>query len=228
MKGRILLVDDDDSVRGFVEKGLSRKGYDVSTAVDAQSAIELLANQRFHVVLTDKNMPGTQHPDEGGLDVLKEVKAVDPACGVLIMTAYATVDSAIEAMRLGVFDYIKKPFVINEIMPKIERVIELQRSLNPEESIDSYNILRQKFLALFADQGGKKSEEAKRSFLEAMQATLDTVFRGRRGLEDIIMEQRDALNVIAGLATHFADIHDGTVEEKKLLAEIVKQSERRL
>lgn len=135
MKGKILVVDDDEAVGTFVERILTGMGYEVVMAKDAMEAINLLHNQEFHAVITDKNMPGTDHPSEGGLDVLQESKAVNPSCGVLMMTAYATVDSALEAMRMGVFDYINKPFALKRSAARWNESFNCSAALTPSQTL---------------------------------------------------------------------------------------------
>ena len=229
MQEKILVVDDEEGIRNFVEKVLVKKGYEVLIAKDAMEAIKLLHEQNFHAVITDKNMPGTAHPHEGGLDVLQESKAINPCCGVLMMTAYATIDSALEAMRMGVFDYIQKPFLTDDITSKVDRVIQLQRSLDPIENMASYDELRREFFTLFSEPHDHiNNEEAKEQFLDKIQTTLDTVFQDRRHVEQTLIEQRDALNTIAALAAELDDTLSDDEEIKQLVAEIAKHADRRI
>lgn len=225
MKAKILVVDDEEAVALFVKKILSNKGYEVITAKDAMEAINRLHDQEFHAVITDKNMPGTAHPNEGGLDVLQESKTINPSCGVLMMTAYATVDSAIKAMRMGVFDYVNKPFRIDELCSKVERLIQLQGSIDPINNLAAYNELRQEFFTLFDEQHGETNrEEAREKFMEKVQATLDTVFQERRSVEQTLVEQRDALLTIAALAAELNDTLDDNTEIKAVVEKIAEHA----
>ncbi len=102
---KVLVVDDEPLVRKFVEETLKRKGIDVKTASCGKEAIHLLKEQAFDLVLTDMKMP-----DITGLEVLKKVKEISPSTLVAIITAYGSIENAVEAMRLGAFTYLVKPF----------------------------------------------------------------------------------------------------------------------
>ena len=120
---RILIVDDERSLREFLEIFLRKEGYTVTTAAGGQPAVDFVAGGReFDLVLTDLMMPGVD-----GLSVLDAVKDSFPDTQVLMMTAYATADTAIEAMKKGAFDYIQKPFKVDEIQVIIEKALGQRR-----------------------------------------------------------------------------------------------------
>src|SRR5688572_18684447 len=102
-KARILVVDDELSVREFFEILLAKEGYDVVTALDGQDAMKLIRDQAFDIVVTDLQM---QNGD--GMALLKESKRLQPEVPVIMITAFATTDSAVEAMKAGAFDYLSK------------------------------------------------------------------------------------------------------------------------
>ncbi len=118
LKGKILVVDDDVMVRNFLERFLSKKSYQVDTAENGNQAIEIIKKERPHLVLLDIKMPAMN-----GIDVLKEIKKIDPSVGVIMITALQEEEIAQEAMRLGADDYICKPFDIdyleNSVLAKI-------------------------------------------------------------------------------------------------------------
>jgi two-component system response regulator AtoC len=121
MKGRILVVDDESNIRSALAKLLSKFGHSVESAGTAQEALQLLQPGRYRVVLTDLRMPGTD-----GLSLLRQIKAVDRSVEVIVMTAYGTVDTAVEAMREGAYDYIEKPINQERLPILIDRVLEKQ------------------------------------------------------------------------------------------------------
>ena len=132
-QGRILIVDDEQSLREFLEIFLRNEGYEVTTAGGGQEAIDRVdaidrvgGAGEFDLVLTDLMMP-----DVGGLEVLDAVKERFPDTQVLMITAYATADTAIEAMKKGAFDYIQKPFKNDEIRVVIAKALQ-QRQLLEE------------------------------------------------------------------------------------------------
>jgi DNA-binding NtrC family response regulator len=118
---RILVVDDELVVREVVRNVLDKPGLYLVDAADGEQAIALLLKEPFDVLIADKNLPGIT-----GLDVIRCAKAVDEHMGVLLITAYASRESAEEAMAIGVDDYIVKPFELSDLEQKVEEVIGLR------------------------------------------------------------------------------------------------------
>jgi len=123
MKPQVLVVDDDDANRVTLERILARAGYDVSHADSGRSAMESLRNRPVDLILTDLKMPGMS-----GIDLLKAAKVVDPAIEVVVMTAYGTVETAVEAMKEGAYDFVAKPLKRLELTTVLEKALE-KRSL---------------------------------------------------------------------------------------------------
>jgi len=119
---RVLVIDDEGLMRDFVQEALSRAGYDVVTASNGEEGLRTVDKSQFHVVVTDLKMPGMD-----GLEVLKEIQERDPAVSVIVMTAYATVETAVQALKGGAADYIMKPFTPDEIEVVVEKAIYQQR-----------------------------------------------------------------------------------------------------
>jgi two-component system response regulator PilR (NtrC family) len=122
--GSVLIVDDEAGMREILSIILSREGYDVETARSVREALELLRARAFDVTLTDLRMPG-----QGGIDLLRHIKSADADALVIIITAFSTWDSAVEAMRLGAFDYIRKPFDNADIKAVIARALDVSRRM---------------------------------------------------------------------------------------------------
>src|SRR5688500_16417963 len=101
----MLVVDDKENIRRLLETAFKDKGFDVTTASNGEEAIALIDEHPFHVVITDLSMPG-----KDGIEVLKAVKAAGVDTEVIIVTAYGTIQNAVDAMRLGAYDFISKPF----------------------------------------------------------------------------------------------------------------------
>ncbi len=115
----LLVVEDDRSNLESLERLLSKEEYRVLTAPDARVALELLRKQRAHIVVTDLMMPGLS-----GLDLLKAIKAVAPETEVILMTAYGTVETAVEAMRAGAYDFVEKPLKRMQILKTVSKAME--------------------------------------------------------------------------------------------------------
>src|SRR5947199_8237369 len=120
--GRILIADDHDALRRGLVRGLTEAGHEVEEASNGNAAIERLHDSYFDVVLSDLKMGGSD-----GLDVLKTARALHPTTAVILMTAFGTVNTAVEAMKSGAFDYVQKPFEIEEMEVKIEKALEVKR-----------------------------------------------------------------------------------------------------
>lgn len=118
---KILVVDDEMLVRNFLAETLRRKNLDVSTAENGQKALALIKETTFDMVITDMKMP-----DITGIEVLKKVKELSPSTIVVVITAFGSIENAVEAMRLGAFNYIIKPFSPDTI----EAVVEKAREYN--------------------------------------------------------------------------------------------------
>ena len=117
-----LIVDDEQEVCNFFSYLLRQKGYRVITAASGAEALGKLAKNRFNTALVDLKLP-----DANGLEILKEIKSKQPACEVIIITGFSTVKSAVEAIQLGAFDYVEKPFVdINEMEALLERSLSVK------------------------------------------------------------------------------------------------------
>lgn len=119
---RILVIDDDMYIRNACTEFLRSEGYDVSSAESGEKGIELLAGGPFHLVITDLKMPGID-----GLGVLKRVKEIHPKTDVIVVTAHGTIENAVEAMKLGAYDYMTKDFDITELEMIVKRCLEKQR-----------------------------------------------------------------------------------------------------
>jgi DNA-binding NtrC family response regulator len=119
---RILVADDHDALRRGLALALSAAGHEVEEASNGNAALERLHESYFDVVVSDLKMGGSD-----GLDVLRTTKSLHPTVSVILMTAFGTVNTAVEAMKSGAFDYVQKPFEIEEMEVKIEKALELKR-----------------------------------------------------------------------------------------------------
>lgn len=118
MPASILIIDDDDSLRRVTEYTLQQAGYQTLTAVDGQAGLELFQRELPPVVITDIQMPGLS-----GFEVLQQIKAQRPETLVIIITAFGTVEKAVEAMREGAYDYLTKPFSREELRLVVEKAL---------------------------------------------------------------------------------------------------------
>ncbi|MBK9293252.1 MAG: sigma-54-dependent Fis family transcriptional regulator [Oligoflexia bacterium] len=142
MKARILVVDDEESIREFLEIMLKKEGYEVTLAEDGKRAAELIKKKTFDMIISDLQMPNMS-----GIDLLKHVKDSNSDIVFMIITAFGTTETAVEAMKLGAYDYITKPFKIDEVRILINNAlkskhlekenIQLKKELKKENSFSN-------------------------------------------------------------------------------------------
>lgn len=128
-KNKIVVMEDEKSMREILKILLEGEGYDVTCASDGREGLAFLNNDIFDLIITDIKMPGAD-----GFHVLKKAQEISPETLVIIITAFGTTESAIEAMKLGAYDYIHKPFKIDEIRLVVKNALE-KRKLRGEVSI---------------------------------------------------------------------------------------------
>ncbi|WP_413581165.1 sigma-54-dependent transcriptional regulator [Bdellovibrio sp. HCB288] len=124
MKPRILVVDDEESIREFLEIMLKKEGYEITLAEDGQKAKDLLTKKSFDMIISDLQMPHVT-----GIELLKHVKESYPDTVFMLITAFGTTETAVEAMKMGAYDYLTKPFKIDEVRLNIQNAL---RSRNLE------------------------------------------------------------------------------------------------
>lgn len=124
MKPRLLVVDDEESIREFLEIMLKKEGYEITLAEDGAKAKEVLSKKSFDMIISDLQMPNMN-----GIELLKFVKDSSPDTVFMMITAFGTTETAVEAMKMGAYDYITKPFKIDEVRLNIQNAL---RSKNLE------------------------------------------------------------------------------------------------
>ncbi|HWQ41176.1 MAG TPA: sigma-54 dependent transcriptional regulator [Desulfosporosinus sp.] len=134
MTSRILVIDDEERMCWALERALSQEGYQVFTANRGLQGLDLAQETEPLMVILDLKMP-----DIGGIEVLKKLKKINPSIAVIMITAHGTIDTAIEAMKLGATDYITKPFKLEELKLKVKQALHLS---NLENQV---NFLRQEY-----------------------------------------------------------------------------------
>jgi len=121
---RILVVDDEDGMRRLLSRVLTREGYETSAVGSGAEALRLVASERFDLVVTDIKMP-----EMDGLQLLAELKEYEPSLPIIVITAYGTIENAVQALRSGAYDYIAKPFENDEIKLTVAKAFERERLL---------------------------------------------------------------------------------------------------
>lgn len=122
-RGRLLVIDDEEDVREMLEFILSAEGFDVATVDGGVAAVELARVRRFDLAITDMRMPGMN-----GIETLLALKQRDPRLEVVVVTGYASEQTAAECIRLGAYGYLRKPFEIGELRPLIDGALARRAS----------------------------------------------------------------------------------------------------
>jgi len=146
VRGRVLVADDEPLQVELVSGFLRRRGFDVVTAPDGATALERLRARGVDVVLTDQRMPGVS-----GLALIEQARAIDPEIAVIVMTAYGTIESAVRAIKAGAGDYLAKPVNLEELLHRIDRVLDRRRLLQENRELRAALGERQRLEGVVAD-----------------------------------------------------------------------------
>jgi DNA-binding NtrC family response regulator len=122
VRERVLVIDDETNIRSTLAEFMALSGYEVDTAQDGRHGMDLLGGREYDLVLLDLRMPGMD-----GIAVTEWIRETHPDVPVIVMTGHATVESSIRALRLGAYDYVQKPFTLDEIERTIGNCLEKRR-----------------------------------------------------------------------------------------------------
>ncbi len=158
----ILVTEDDAKMRNGLVEILKEEGYNVDSVENGQKGLEKIREKDYDVVLTDLIMPAM-----GGMELLRNIKQIRPMTSVIIITAFGTIENAVEAIKVGASDYITKPFKIDEVQTKIRQVLAEREFDRSPQILDSdvikaiSNPIRKDTLKLLARAGKLKFTEIK-------------------------------------------------------------------
>lgn len=131
---RVLVVDDEADFLETITKRLVRRGLEAQGVPSGEAAVELMRERRFDVVLLDIKMPGGMD----GIETFRELKKLQPLTEVIFLTGHATLETSVEGMKLGAFDYLIKPVKLDELLPKLAEAFQKKNS--HEQKIRNYKI----------------------------------------------------------------------------------------
>ena len=189
---RILAVDDDESVVMLLRMELEHAGFDVTTAMNGQEAVEKFQKEHFDFVITDMVMP-----EMSGVDVLEAVKKSDPDVEVVILTAHGSVETAIQGVKYGAYDYLIKPHGIDDLLPTVRRALERRRL-----------ILENRRLLANLKRDNEKLKQLNEEF-QTKNRLLEEAYRKLREAQQQLIEREKQAAVIelAGAASHELNQH---------------------
>lgn len=171
---KVLIVDDDESLCYFLERALRKAEYEVESVHDGEEALARIKTNSYDLVLLDNIMP----PGPSGLEIFQQLHEINPKLPIIIMTAFGTTETAIEAMRLGAYDYITKPFDLDNILELTEKAIEAGKLMaevvsypDSTESVDGIQIVG----------SNKKMQEVYKQIGQVAESDATVLIRGESG-----------------------------------------------
>ncbi len=180
--GRILIVDDEVGLMTTLQESLAQQGYETAGAQSAQDALRLLKEQEFDLLLCDLMMP-----DMDGITLLFEAQAQDPDLAGIVMTGQATIQTAVDAMKIGAYDYVLKPFKLSALLPILERALQVRRLRMAHEELQ----IRARRQAADIMDRKQAEEERERLLAELQVAHKRQILLSRQLLEAHESERRD-------------------------------------
>ncbi|MCB9917155.1 MAG: sigma-54-dependent Fis family transcriptional regulator [Planctomycetes bacterium] len=208
---RVLVADDEESMRFFVDRGLRRRGYEVEAFENGTALLERARSAPFDAAVVDLKMPGPS-----GIDVLRELRELDPDATVLLMTAYGTIETAIEATRLGAFHYLTKPFEFAELVALLERALEHRAAVRENRNLRSLASGRDSFGPMVGQSDAMRAVFAT---LETLGSATSTVLiTGESGTGKELVAK--ALHVTSGRSGEFIAVNCAGIPETLFESEL--------
>ena len=208
----VLLIDDDESLRRVVEYNLHEEGYRVLTAVDGTSGLQAFRADAVDLVLTDVRMP-----EMDGLELLARVKAMQPDLPVIMLTAHGTIDSAVEAMKLGAFDYLPKPFNREQLKAAVRKALEVAALTNENRYLREVVAERFSFANMIA--GSRAMRAVTETASRVAQSDATVLLEGESGTGKELLAK--ALHFHSARARGpFVTINCGAIPEQLLESEL--------
>lgn len=168
---QILVVDDEDGPQEVLRIALASRGFQVKVAKNGRQACQMFDSEHFDLVLTDLKMPGM-----GGIELLRQIRERSPETIVIFMTGYASLDSAIEAVREGAYDYLTKPFRIEELYIAVKNAVERIKLIKENKKLfDELKVVHQKMKEIPPDEN-LGEENRNLELLQALQRQLLQIY----------------------------------------------------
>jgi DNA-binding NtrC family response regulator len=227
VKRRILVVDNDADMCNTIAEFLRKDGYHIDVTNGVTPAISCMKSKNYDILLIDKNMPGLDgNSQEGGMDLLRYVRMQSIPSEIIMMTGDATIDTVIEAMNLGAFDYLLKPS-LKELKVKISRIFDYRSFFNPNETIELYKGIQGEIINLINNKSNMTDSEFD-SALMLLNDNIHKIFMELKESEKYALVQREYLAYIAAKAEQIKSQISETHQSYSLIDEICNCSSKRL
>lgn len=227
MGPKILVVDDDDGSRKVLEVCLKHVGYEHDVAEGVDQAIELMETGDYDIMLVDKNMRSSDGTGRGGMELLWYVQVNKPEIQSIMITGYPSVESAVEALRFGAFDYLQKPFTKDDLVAKINKLWEYQSSVNPDNIIGVHKRTQDQIVEIL-EKAGDLSEDEIRDLLNAVDENMTAIVHLQNDWERIIFAQRETLARVGALAEQLSEAVTDDDNVRDLAEKIAQAASRRI
>jgi DNA-binding NtrC family response regulator len=227
MKVKMLIADDDEQILSLLAEFAETCGYQADLAKNVTAALALLQKNKYDIILTDKNMPDDEGRIEAGMMLLEYATKNMPSAIAIMITGYATVETAVDAMKTGAFDYIMKPIAFDELKEKIDRALEYRRFINSEETLQTYRYLHHQVIKLIGESSSIPEGDLQQK-LRGVGAKIDHVFGLQKEYETIIQSQADALEKIDGYIEHLKDAIAPDSPYFEVVERISEESKKRI
>ena len=212
----------------MIAEFLRKDGYTIDISNGVTAAISCMESNKYDILLIDKNMPGLDgKSQEGGMDLLRHVRSQSIPSEIIMMTGDATIDTVIEAMKLGAFDYLLKPLSLKELKVKINRIIDYRSFFNPGETIELYKRIQGEIVNLIKNKSNMTDIEFDRALM-SLNEIIDKIFIALKESEKFALVQREYLAYIAANAEQIKSHISETHQSYSLIDEICKYSSKRL
>lgn len=207
-KGSVLVVDDEQIVHESVRRILEEEGYRVASAVRVDQALEKLKNESFDLALTDLMMP-----DRSGMDVIETIAEDHPNTGVVMLTGFATVDSAVESMKLGALDYLPKPFTPEELLNVTNRALDKVSKIQRDRAIEQAYADAEKALTSSLDL---------KEILNLICSNVFKLFNAKGSAVFMFRKRHEALELVSSCGLSDAYVEKGLIDANKSISEVLK------
>ncbi|MCA1961783.1 MAG: response regulator [Desulfomonile sp.] len=206
-QGRILVLDDEQIVLDSVSRVLEDENYEVVTCRKGEEAVEALKRQSFDILITDMKMPGMD-----GLQAMEALTEVDPDLSMIMLTGYATIDSAVKAMKIGAVDYIKKPFTPEQLSALVQKVMDARKArFDKRYREDTFEDVKQAI----------SSTLNLKEVLDLIVQGVVKVMKVKGSTLSLLDKNREKLRVFAhhGLSKNYVD--KGPIDSSKSMGEVI-------
>lgn len=223
MNSKILVVDDEETIRSMIQKYLQGMGYEVHEADSFQAAIEMIQANEYDIMVTDKNMPHPDGTEESGMSLMEYAAKHHPHIEILLMTGFPTIETAVESIRMGAFDYLTKPFSMAALKEKIERILEYKSYAVSEDIMGTYKDFQNIVLQLISRKSQLSFEEFNNA-MDNMAGKIGYLLKSQDKLMKNNRKQQDALDKIADMSKDILEAISDKDPAYGLAERILKES----